>query len=242
MNKPLITLFVALSSGISAFANPTAPAEVDSLIHDKAFVAHEIQQYLDDIYKGGNTQLVDTSLFSPYSSGDHRYLIAKAYITFYNQNPRQEIRGILKDVDSGWTFSIAEAQLDYFVRTGDRTSLPQTPNLDPNAALQPPFTDPGLTANPSPINKNVVWSDGRILIHPEHSVRTYVIKVKSGDTLVLRSGPGTRFEPVKEIPRDGTGLIAFDQDRVWDGDTWWYPIEWQGFRGYVGRSFLGTTD
>jgi hypothetical protein len=60
--------------------------------------------------------------------------------------------------------------------------------------------------------------------------------------LILRSGPGSRFESIREIPRDGTGLIAFDQDRVWDGDTWWYPIEWQGLRGYIGRSFLGATD
>jgi hypothetical protein len=240
MTKPLLTLFVALSSGISAFANPTPPAEIDNLIHDKAFVALEIQQYLDDIYKGGNTQLVDTSLFSAYSSGNHHYLIAKAYITFYNLNPRQEIRGILKDVDSGWTFSITEAQLDYFVRTGDRTHLPQPPNLDPNEALQTPSTDPGPTADPSPNRKIVVWSDGRVLIHPEHSVRVYVINVKSDDTLMLRSGPGTRFRPVKVIPRDRTDLIAFDQDRVWDGDTWWYPVEWQGFRGYVGRSHLST--
>ena len=240
MNKPILTFFIAFSSGISAFANPTPPAEVDSLIHDKTFVAHEIQQYLDAIYRGGNTQLVDTSLFSPYSSGDHHYLIAKAYITFYTQNARQEIRGILKDVDSGWTFSISQEQLDYFVRTGDRTYLPQPPNLDPNEAAKTPTTDPSLTADPAPAPKFVVWSDGRILIHPEHSVRTYVIKVKSGDTLILRSGPGTSFEAVREIPRDGRDLIAFDQDRVWDGDTWWYPIEWQGFRGYVGRSHLSA--
>jgi hypothetical protein len=241
MNKPLSTLFIALSSGISALANPIPLAEVDSLIHDKAFVSNRIQNFFDSIYKSGNTQLVDASLFSPYSSGDHRYLIAKAYITFYSQNARQEIRGILIDVDSGWTFSINPEQLDYFVRTGDRTYLPQAPNLDPNAPSQTPFTDPGLTPNPSP-NYNLKWPDARILVHPEHFVRTYVIKVKSGDTLILRSGPGTRFEPIKEIPRDGTNLIAFDQDRVWDGDTWWYPVEWHGFRGYAGRSFLGTTD
>jgi hypothetical protein len=114
------------------------PAEVASLSSDKSAAASRIQNFLDDVYKGGNTQLVDTSLFSPYSSGDHHYLIAKAYITFYNENVRQQIRGILLDVDSGWTFSITPEQLDYFVRTGDRSYLPQPPNLDPNAPLQPP--------------------------------------------------------------------------------------------------------
>jgi hypothetical protein len=58
-------------------------------------------------------------------------------------------------------------------------------------------------------------------LHPEHFVRAYVVRVRSGDTLILRSGPGTRFESVREIPRDGTSLIAFDEDRVCDGDTWW---------------------
>ena len=176
-----------------------------------------------------------------YSSSDHRYLIAKAYITFYNENPRQRIRGILIDVDSGWTFSINPERLDYFVQTGDRTYLPQPPNLDPKVP-EKPYADSGLTANVSP-NFNITrWPDGRILNHPEHFVRTCVIKEKSGYTLILRSGPGSRFESIREIPRDGTGLIAFDQDRVWDGDTWWYPIEWQGLRSYIGRSFLGATD
>jgi hypothetical protein len=240
MNKLLLTLFLAFAQIISSVANPTPPAEIANLVHDKASAASKIEELLDAVYKGEDTHLVDNSVFSPYSSGDHSYLIAKAYITFYTEQLRQQVRGILLDVNSGWIFSTTEAQLDYFVRTGDRTYLPQPPNLDPNGALQTASTDPGLTADPSATHKTVVWSDGRILIHPEHSVRAYVIKVKSHDTLILRSGPGTRFEFVKEIPRDGTDLIVFDQDRVWDGDTWWYPIEWQGFRGYVGRSYLST--
>jgi hypothetical protein len=155
---------------------------------------------------------VDASLFSPYSSSDHRYLIAKAYITFYNENPRQRIRGILIDVDSGWTFSINPERLDYFVQTGDRTYLPQPPNLDPKVP-EKPYADSGLTANVSP-NFNITrWPDGRILNHG--TLRPDLRhKRKSGYTLILRSGPGSRFESIREIPRDGTGLIAFDQDRV----------------------------
>ena len=95
--------------------------EVASLISDNPAAASKIQHFLDAIYRDGNTQLVDNSLFSTYSSGGHRYLIAKTYITFYNENARQQIRGILMDVDSGWTFSISPEQLAYFVRTGDRT-------------------------------------------------------------------------------------------------------------------------
>jgi hypothetical protein len=240
MNKLFLTPFVVFSLIISASANPTPPDEVANLVHDKGSAASKIEELLGAVYKGEDTHLVDNSLFSPYNSGSHSYLIAKAYITFYTEQVRQQVRGILLDVDSGWIFSTSEAQLDYFVRTGDRTYLPQPPNLDPNEAMQTHPTDPGPTVDPSPTHTIVVWSDGRTLIHPEHFVRAYVVKVKSNDTLTLRSGPGTRFSLVKVIPRDGTGLIVFDQDPVWDGDTWWYPIQWRGFRGYVGRSYLST--
>jgi hypothetical protein len=27
-------------------------------------------------------------------------------------------------------------------------------------------------------------------------------------------------------------------DQIWDGDTWWCPVEWRGLHGYVGRSHL----
>jgi hypothetical protein len=156
MNRLFLTLSLAFYPLISTIASPMPPAEVASLISDKSAAATHIQQFLDAVYKGGNTQLVDTSLFSPYSSGDHHYLIAKAYITFYSENNRQQIRGILLDVDSNWTFSITPEQLDYFVRTGDRSYLPQPPNLDPNAPLQPPdnLEQPPTPTHPPTPNKN----------------------------------------------------------------------------------------
>jgi hypothetical protein len=69
-------------------------------------------------------------------------------------------------------------------------------------------------------------------------VQTYVVNVARDDTLKLRRGPGTRFSAVTEIPADAADIFAFDKDAVWDGDTWWYPIEWHGFRGYVGGNYL----
>ena len=68
------------------------------------------------------------------------------------------------------------------------------------------------------------------LTHPEHFVKAYVINVGPDDKLELRSGPGTRFDPVTEIPPNGTEIIVFEQDQVW-----------HGFRGYVGRHYL-TSD
>jgi hypothetical protein len=116
MNRSFLTLLLTFFPLISALANPIPTEEIASLVGDKASAASQIQKFLDDVYKGGNTNLVDASLFSTYSSGDHHYLIAKAYITFYHENVRQQVRGILIDVDSGWTFSITPEQLDYFVR------------------------------------------------------------------------------------------------------------------------------
>jgi hypothetical protein len=92
MNRLFLTFLLALCTIISASANPTPTEEVATLISDKPAAASKIQHFLDAIYKSGNTQLVDNSLFSTYSSGDHRYLIAKAYITFYNENVRQQAR------------------------------------------------------------------------------------------------------------------------------------------------------
>ena len=110
----------------------------------------------------------------------------------------------------------------------------------PRVITEVPSVPPPESTQPSSNGSIVKWSDGRTLIHPEHSVRAYVIKVKSNDTLILRNGPGTQSDLVTAIPRNGTDLIVFNQDPVWDGDTWWYPVQWEGFRGYVGRSHLST--
>jgi hypothetical protein len=86
----------------------------------------------------------------------------------------------------------------------------------------------------------VAWSDGTILLHPTHFVLTGVVNVEPNYALKLRAGPGTRFNVVAAIPADATGILAFDKDAVWDGDTWWYPVEWQDFRGYVSGDYLRT--
>jgi hypothetical protein len=91
---------------------------------------------------------------------------------------------------------------------------------------------------PTPDAKRRDWPDGRILKHPEHFIPTWVVNIAPNDTLKLRSGPGTRFGAITEIPAAAADIFAFDEDAVWDGDTWWYPIEWHGLRGYVGGSHL----
>jgi hypothetical protein len=82
------------------------------------------------------------------------------------------------------------------------------------------------------------WPDRRTPAHLDNFVDAHVVNVMAGDTLKLRSGPGTASNIIAEIPADGGGVVAFDLDMVRDGDTWWCPVKWQGHRGYVGRRYL----
>ena len=111
-----------------------------------------------------------------------------------------------------------------------------TPQVSPPTATPP--TEPGEKAYSATNEVQPQWSDGRTLGHPKHFIKTYVIKVAPSDTLKLRRGPGTRFDALAEIGPDAEDIYAFDQDQVWDGDTWWCPVEWHGICGYVGRSHL----
>jgi hypothetical protein len=82
------------------------------------------------------------------------------------------------------------------------------------------------------------WPDGRLLVHPRNVVQSRVIGVPRGESLEMRGGPGTVFIAVAEIPFDAADISQFIKDGVRDGDTWWYPVEWHGFRGYVGGGYL----
>lgn len=64
-----------------------------------------------------------------------------------------------------------------------------------------------------------------------------VVKAGQNDSLLLRSGPGTRFNVIAEIPADANDISAFEKD----GGSSWTPVEWRGLRGYVGTEFLLPT-
>jgi hypothetical protein len=115
---------------------------------------------------------------------------------------------------------------------------PLTPATSYSTPTLSPAPAPPATPTRAPRYNDAKWPDGRILAHPEHPVSTGVVNVRPNDTLKLRAGPGTTYNVVAAIPADATGISAFDKDAVWDGDTWWYPVEWQGLRGYVSGSYL----
>jgi V8-like Glu-specific endopeptidase len=141
------------------------------------------------------------------------------------------VKGSRKDTESQ-NMNLAVAAFNI---GNESTNSPVTQNTPPVDEV--PSLAPKASQNPT---RDVMWPDGRILTHPEHFVNTGVVKVNPNDTLKLRSGPGTRFNVVAEIPANTSDILAFDQDQVWDGDTWWCPVRWRGFRGYVGRSHLPT--
>jgi hypothetical protein len=116
----------------------------------------------------------------------------------------------------------------------------QTPIAGPTTEVRRVSPTPSEMPTPNSIpNLNgAKWPDGRKLLHPDRFVRTRVVNVGANDTLKLRSGPGTSFRVMAEIPAGETNITAFNYDQIWDGDTWWCPVEWRGLRGYVGRSHL----
>ena len=119
-------------------------------------------------------------------------------------------------------------------------SIPEA--ITKSAIVTPAPSVSAVTPTPTPritgTGIEAKWPDGRKILHPDQFVRTRVVNVEANDTLKLRSGPGTSFKVLAEIPADETNITAFNYDQVWDGDTYWCPVEWKGLRGYVGRSYL----
>lgn len=139
---------------------------------------------------------------------------------------------------------------DVFVdEISTRDSTARFPVVTPNPSVSAPTPAPTPivpatptpsigASTPRPTAIGATWPDGRKLLHPDQFVRTRVVNVAANDTLKLRSGPGTSFRIIAEIPADETNITAFDQDQIWDGNSWWCPVEWKGLRGYVSRSCL----
>jgi hypothetical protein len=82
------------------------------------------------------------------------------------------------------------------------------------------------------------WPDGKVLGHPRDVVQSHVVNVPTGESLVMRAGPGTSFTAIAEIPFDAADISQFTKDGRWDGGSWWYPVKWHGHLGYVGGGYL----
>jgi hypothetical protein len=112
---------------------------------------------------------------------------------------------------------------------------PVTPSI---VRSQEAASTPSTVQSPLTHSTDTNWPDGKSLAHPERFIKTHIINLGKNSTLKLRGGPGITYKVLAQIPSDATQVFAFDQDQVWDGNSWWCPIEWKGIRGYISRTYL----
>jgi hypothetical protein len=209
-------------------------------IESKAEVSKPYVGRWERIMDSGNRETVEFTSDGRFSYDSYAGVLRGTYV--------EESPGILRIKAKGerllFGATSGDARAEYemegsclIVTTENGKSDKYFPVIDSDSEPAQEST-PEPTPDPTPAIEEARWPDGRILVHPDHFVKTHVINVAETDTLNLRAGPGTRFDVVTQIPHDARDVSAFDQDQVWDGDTWWYPVEWNAFRGYIGRSHL----
>jgi uncharacterized membrane protein len=64
-----------------------------------------------------------------------------------------------------------------------------------------------------------------------------ITKVKSWDTLNIRSAPSVKSSVIAQIPANGNSILLAG-NRVTVGNTVWVKINWQGKQGWVNKYFL----
>lgn len=64
-----------------------------------------------------------------------------------------------------------------------------------------------------------------------------ITKVKSWDTLNLRSAPGVKSAVIAKIPANGNSISLLGNQLI-IGNTVWVKINWQGKQGWVSQYFL----
>ncbi|HMJ76064.1 MAG TPA: SH3 domain-containing protein [Iamia sp.] len=83
-------------------------------------------------------------------------------------------------------------------------------------------------------------------IYPYEGASLAVVGVATGDTLNVRSGPGTDFDVVTELGPLSQDAIATGQNRTVDDDSLWVEVEADGTTGWVNGAYVAepgqTTD
>lgn len=80
-------------------------------------------------------------------------------------------------------------------------------------------------------------------IYPYEGAALAVVGVAAGDTLNVRSGPGTDFDVVTELGPLADGFAATGRNRVLDDDSVWAEVEADDATGWVNAAYvaqLGT--
>ena len=64
-----------------------------------------------------------------------------------------------------------------------------------------------------------------------------IINVANWDTLNIRSGAGTEYRVISEIPPNASGITLIGDEREVNGSTW-VKILWDGQKGWVNKRYL----
>jgi len=122
--------------------------------------------------------------------------------------------------------------LDPFLGYSSPTVQPPMapPNREPEAVekLETPAAPPTL---PAPIDPRD--TQGTVKVDLSSTVR--IVKIKGGDSLSVRGGPGTSFQKIGEIPAQATGIRLLGNGQ---GKPAWFPVVWKDVQGWVNGSFL----
>jgi hypothetical protein len=113
-----------------------------------------------------------------------------------------------------------------------------SPRSNWEQATPPPTTPTTRTTDDS-------WSDGRRLQHPDRSALYRVVNVADDDTLTLRSGPGASTQEVRSgsgdivtLPATAHDLTVYTEDGKRNDQDLWYPVSWNGYKGYLREKYL----
>jgi hypothetical protein len=104
------------------------------------------------------------------------------------------------------------------------------PQADNGQATQPSGTTSSTTAPPLPGERQE--------IHPYQGAKLAVTGVAAGDTLKVRSGPGTEFNVVFELGPTAMNAIATGHNRSLGEAGSWSEITAEGRTGWANTSFL----
>jgi hypothetical protein len=128
-----ILAVLALGPPVATFAYVT-PDEEQTLL-DNLSTPEAAKAMVVDLYEGTANTVVAAAPFQLRTVNGEDYLVTKAFITLSSGG--QIVVGVVDDFNRQWTHAMSVSELNYFLRTGDRTVLKE-PNLTIPATPQRP--------------------------------------------------------------------------------------------------------
>jgi hypothetical protein len=130
-----ILAVLALGPPVTTFAYLTSDEQQTLL--DNLSTAEAAKALVVDLYTGTGNTVVAAAPFQLRTVNGEGYLVTKAFITLSSGG--QIVVGVVDDFNRQWTHAITVNELNYFLRTGDRTVLKEPDlNLPPQSSPHVP--------------------------------------------------------------------------------------------------------